>query len=434
MHEGGHSARLQGKPGSRRGRPATVGPAGRSAPRPPQVGGGGGPRPRPEAPRLCCRTGWAPGHRERAAANRRPKNAAQAARPATARGRSSRPPASRPGGGAGTPKLRLRRRPVGPGDRAGATGLRLRRWLSRARAQGRRAESAPQRPVRSSPGAGPAPGTAPAWQARSGLGAGPRLRGRSGRARGRRPRLRGRLGLAPTVAPGFPGAARPPGPAPGPAPRRAGLWEGRSVRRRRGRRAGGGGGGGRGRRGQTKPRLMNGSVRPRRPSSAAGREPRRPEPSARGECAAGGRSGLCLGRELAPRARPSRCAVGGRGPGRGRGQGARVEVGSGSGCGAGGPGAPRHCLRRAGGGFGGAACGGLDPARAPDSAAVPGGLGSTPTPPPAPGTPGPGPATPARALRPPAPRLTAGVWRAAPVAPETRLPDGRILLTKYLKW
>lgn len=52
----------------------------------------------------------------------------------------------------------------------------------------------------------------------------------------------------------------------------------------------------------------------------------------------------------------------------------------------------------------------------------------------APGTPGPGPATPARALRPPAPRLTAGVWRAAPVAPETRLPDGRILLTKYLKW
>lgn len=36
------------------------------------------------------------------------------------------------------------------------------------------------------------------------------------------------------------------GPAPFPAPRRAGPWEGCSVRQRRGRAGGGGGGGGRG--------------------------------------------------------------------------------------------------------------------------------------------------------------------------------------------
>lgn len=370
MHEGGHSRCFWVSPAPRAARPATVGPVGSATPRPQQVGSpprhSGAPRPGGlDAGQARVGRRQRPGQGRHG--YRAPSHRPQPFQEPT-RSPSRSPPASNPekgGGGAGAPGLRLRGWPSRARYQPGARRLRLRGRLGRARAKGRRAESAPQRLVRTSPEAGPTCGdcacaVVPVREQGRACVVGP-ARPRDG-------------DCACVVGPGSPRQprmglwCRPPArprPRPRPAPRGA---LGGAQRPAASRAAGGGGGGGRGRRGQTKPWLMNGSVRPRRPSSAGGREPRRPEPRARGECAAGGRGGLCLGRELAPRARPSWRAVGGRGRGRrsrGAGRGG-VGVGPrGREGGVGWPGSPRHCVRRAGGGFrgAGAASGGLDPTR-----------------------------------------------------------------------
>lgn len=177
-----------------------------------------------------------------------------------------------------------------------------------ARGRGQHAESAPAWSALPGHGAGSACESAPEQSDRTGAGAGPapglRLRGSRGpaRGRGRHPELRLRsLPRAPSVSSAsVPGAALLVGPRagracrhcacvrrprPSPAPPRAARGPGRGAASGgvAGRRAAGGGGcGGRGWRGQTKPRLMNGSasacaVRRRHPGwsrAARARSPR----------------------------------------------------------------------------------------------------------------------------------------------------------------
>lgn len=164
------------------------------------------------------------------------------------------------------------------------------------------------------------------------------------------------------------------GPAHGPARRRAGPWEGRSVRRRRGQAGGGRRRRREGPRGQTKPwRLMNGrraSARTVRGPHRAGAPP--PEPGARGECAAGAGSSSATSSRPDPAVGAGLCR--GSWPGSEAGPGVGAGVGGRAGVGGQAVAAPpRCCLRRARAGEGrraDAASRGLNPARAAHWAAL----------------------------------------------------------------